>query len=389
MSDSLPAIVVVAYNRPHSLRRLLYSIQQAIFLDSDIQLVISIDGGGTTHEEVKKVAADFVWSHGRKEIISHSTNLGLIDHIFWCGDLSQKFGRIILLEDDLVVSPTFYDYATKSLDRYQSDPQIAGISLNALWFNGFNQYPFTPLQDSGDAYFMQIAWFQGQAYTAAQWGKFRQWSQANPQPVTAADPMHLAFTRFPQTDWFPHKTRYLVQTGRYYLFPRQSHTTNFGDQGTHFSHHTDFFQVPLLMRPNRYHFPAFRDCLAVYDSFQELLPNRLQQIAPQLADFDFVTDIYGERDQPRIPTPYVLTGQPTTVAIQKYGLIMRPPEANLMYQVAGQDLFLTAVSDLDRRKIPQLQANWQRYRYFTRYRSPSRRQRFNHWFGQKLTNFRN
>ena len=41
-----PAIVIAAYNRPDSLKRLLSFIDAASFIYDDIPLVISIDGGG-------------------------------------------------------------------------------------------------------------------------------------------------------------------------------------------------------------------------------------------------------------------------------------------------------------------------------------------------------
>ena len=89
-----PAIVVVAYNRPESLGRLLNSIAQAKYpADQQIPLVISIDGGGSNGVAVRKIAHEYDWLHGEKEIIDHQTNLGLIEHVFSCGDLSQRFGR--------------------------------------------------------------------------------------------------------------------------------------------------------------------------------------------------------------------------------------------------------------------------------------------------------
>ena len=41
-----PAIIIAAYNRPDSLKRLLSFIDAASFIYDDIPLVISIDGGG-------------------------------------------------------------------------------------------------------------------------------------------------------------------------------------------------------------------------------------------------------------------------------------------------------------------------------------------------------
>lgn len=171
-----PAIVVVAYNRPMALRRLLDSLA-ALHGVPDVPLVISIDRGGEQFDAVVAEAEQFTWPLGEKRVLVRERPLGLVAHVFACGDLVDEFGAIILLEDDLVVSPMLYCYAASALAFYADDPHIAGISLNALWFHGITHAPFTPYLDDGDVFFMQVAWFQGQAYTQQQWAAFRQWRE--------------------------------------------------------------------------------------------------------------------------------------------------------------------------------------------------------------------
>ena len=151
-----PAIVVVAYNRPASLRRLLDSLagQHGAV---DVPLVISIDAGGDQFAQVQAVAAQFDWAFGPKQVMVRERPYGLINHVFACGDLAEQFGSIILLEDDLVVSPMAYRYVADALDFYGDDPQIAGISLNALWFHGITHEPFSPYLDDGDVFFAELA----------------------------------------------------------------------------------------------------------------------------------------------------------------------------------------------------------------------------------------
>jgi len=113
MIANKPAIVVVGYNRPKALERLLRSIHDADYSDySDISLVISLDKGPS---EVRDIASSFLWRYGPKRLIIHEARLGLRSHILSCGDLSQTYRTVIILEDDLVVSPAFYDYAVQSV----------------------------------------------------------------------------------------------------------------------------------------------------------------------------------------------------------------------------------------------------------------------------------
>ena len=107
------AIVVVAYNRPHALNRLLSSIKQADYSGySNIQLIISIDFSG--NDDCFVLADSFEWEWGKKEIVRHPENLGLKKHILLCGDISEQHDGVIILEDDLFVSPAFYDYAQQA-----------------------------------------------------------------------------------------------------------------------------------------------------------------------------------------------------------------------------------------------------------------------------------
>ena len=142
-----PTIIIATYNRPNSLSRILKSIVKARYCNvKDIRLVISIDGGGDNFEEVCEIADKFDWKVGEKLVIKHEHNLGLRNHIIYCGDLSKEYGDIILLEDDLFVSPNFYLFATSSLNYYRGSKRIAGISLYAYEFNENAGLAFKPMK---------------------------------------------------------------------------------------------------------------------------------------------------------------------------------------------------------------------------------------------------
>ncbi len=378
-----PAIVVVAYNRPDALLRLLDSLA-ALHGAADVPLVISIDGGGERFAQVVSVAEQFEWLLGEKQVLVRERPYGLIDHVFACGDLVDAFGSIILLEDDLVVSPMAYRYAADALDFYADDPQIAGISLNALWFHGITHEPFTPYLDDGDVFFMQIAWFQGQAYTRTQWTQFRQWHHLANLAIQPEDQMHELFQSFPPTDWFPLKTKYLVQTDRYYVFPRESLSTNFGDSGTHVRG-TSFFQVPLQTRRVNFRFQALADSVAVYDSFQEMLPEQVNRLTDQFAAYDFTVDLHGTRSTANIPTEFVLTTQEMHKPLMSYGLEMRPLIANVIHQRPGSGISFGRTADLDQSWRARLRSESRRHVYFAR-RQVGLRQRLRWWLGRRLRN---
>lgn len=374
-----PAMVVVAYNRPASLQRLLGSLA-VLQGATDVPLVISIDAGGEHFAQVLAVAEQFKWTFGEKRIIVRERPLGLKAHIFTCGDLVNEYGSIILLEDDLFVSPMAYRYVADALNFYAADPRIAGISLNALWFHGITHEPFTPYLDDDDVFFMQIAWFQGQAYTQKQWQAFRQWEAA--AQTVPTDQMHQIFRTFAATEWFPLKTSFLVQTNRFYVFPRESLSTNFGDSGTHVQG-TTFFQVPLQTRRSNFRLQPLDTAVAVYDSFQELLPERLNRLTNQFTDYDYTVDLHGTRSLANIPAEYVLTTQEMRNPLRTFGDELRPLLANVIYNQPGDALAFGRTADLDLRWQARLRAASRRHAYHTR-RHVGFRQKLAWWLGRVL-----
>ena len=115
MSVTNPPIVVVGFNRPVSLKRILASLNQAYYPEhTTIKLIISIDKSDT-NKEVLAIAENFEWKFGEKTVNYQKENLGLRKHIIQCGNYSLKYESVIILEDDLFVSPNFYLYAQKAL----------------------------------------------------------------------------------------------------------------------------------------------------------------------------------------------------------------------------------------------------------------------------------
>ena len=178
---SNPAIVIIAYNRPKSLERLINSIVNANYVDyKDIHLVISIDGGENKNIEVKNIADSFYWEYGEKTIINHSENMGLRNHVITCGNLTETYESLIILEEDCFVSKNFYDFAVKLLQYYENDEKIAGISLYTYSvYESFNM-PFKPLHDGYDCFFMQVPSSWGQAWTQKQWQNFITYYNSEP-----------------------------------------------------------------------------------------------------------------------------------------------------------------------------------------------------------------
>jgi len=374
-----PAVVVSAYNRPHALQRLLDALGQACYPSGgEVSLHISIDRGQTRRAQaVRRIAQEYPWSHGPKRVVCHEHRLGLRRHFFLCGELALHYGAIILLEDDLLVSPQFYSYATQALAFYRHDERIGGVSLYALWFNGYTHYPFVPMPDASDVFFLQIPYTQGQAFTAQQWQRFKDWRDTTGGPETG---LHEMFSDFDQEEWFPLRTRYLVDSERYYVFPRVSLATGFGDAGTHFSAPSHFFQVPMQNFQDRFRLQPLDQAPAVYDSFFEILPERLNRLTERFQGYDYCVDLNGTKSRGNIAAEFALTIRPARRSVMEFDRVMWPPEANLIAGVPGNSIRLSRPEDLIWNWRADLTVRKRNFDYAWRQRPPGLRQ----WLKFKL-----
>lgn len=375
----IPAIVVPAFNRPASLQRLLCSLAAAD-VSPGTPLLISVDCAADKQQAASnsaalEVARAFRWPHGTIEVVVQPAPLGLVGNVSYCGAAAETYGAVIMLEDDLVVSARFHTYATQALAYYGDDDRLAGLSLNSPWFNGFTRQPFTPLLDDGDVYFLQLSTPHGQVYTAAQWAAFRAWANAVP-PDTGAASVHDLFAAFPATDWLSTKARYLANTGRYYVYPRESLTTNYGEPGTHFDQPTHFFQVPLQQRRRNFRLLTLDESVAVYDSFYELLPDRLDRLTDRFFGVDYSVDLYATKPARLLTTNYVLTTRPCRAVAQTFGRALWPLEANVIAGNTGRGINLARREDVLTDKGATLAAQASNDAYFARYRQTGRRQRW-------------
>ena len=340
MKKGLITLVVVGYNRPDSIRRILGSLERADYDYEDIRLVVSIDHSGM--EEVVRTAEECVWSHGSKEVFYRSERLGLRKHIISCGDMTEKYGAVMILEDDLFVSPDFYNYAMQALERYGDDPRIAGISLNTKRELLESPYPFFPLHTGYDVYFQQFASSWGQVWNRRMWADFKEWYEQN-QTLPRNVNVPLTVLNYPETSWAKFYQTYVVEKNKFYVFSYDSLTTNFGDAGEHFNHDSSAFQSVLFYGKKEYRMPAFEDGVK-YDIFGE--PLGLGKVL-EVPEEELTCDFWGRKQEASYKR-YLLTccRRPYQV-VKQFSMCMKPMELNVMEQIPGKEMTLydTSVKD--------------------------------------------
>lgn len=333
-----PVIVVVAYNRDDSLRRLLESIGNAYFSDDDISLIISIDYSDV-NEKVLEVANSFEWKYGEKRIINHQQNLGLRKHILECGDYAVQYGAVIILEDDLVVAPDFYNFAKQAQEFYKQEERVAGVALYSHAWNGYVRRRFAPVMTNGDVYFGQFSITWGQCWTKEQWSCFKEWYNAHPN-LDKQSNMPDNIWQWSVNSWGKYFVYYILDTNKYYVIPYKALSTCFSEAGVHIKNISLDNQVCLFYGAKEYEFVQFESG-AHYDIFFENMDLKENLKKYTGGNTNICINLYGKKNEAEEKADYILTTQKRNEkSVKSFGLQMRPWEMNVLYDIAGDEIFL-------------------------------------------------
>lgn len=329
------AIIAVAYNRIDSLSRLLTSLEKAYY-DQETTLVISVDKSNT--DIVEHFADDYVWPHGEKIVDKHVKNLGLRPHMMSLGKWFERFDAIVVLEDDIVVSQNFFSYTKQAVSKYYDNPNIAGISLYSIAFNGNTSIPFVPLKDEQDAYFMNYAISWGEVWMRNSWQRFYDWYLEH-QDFPFQPHLPHRICSWNKKSWLKYHIRYCIEENKYFVHPYVSLSTNFGDAGEHSNGMANtVYQVELQQGVKKnYELPDFGSEAVCYDGFFE---NKSLYQKLGLDANNLCLDLNGEWKN-RLNKRYWLTTEFADYKIVKsFGLNYRPIEVNVIQNNPGQQIFL-------------------------------------------------
>lgn len=346
-----PTIVVSTYSRLKSLKRLLKSLKQSNYFGyENVRLIISVDKHSTKEEDILEYLNDFEWQFGEFIIKTYKERQGLKNHFITCCDFSLEYDAVIFLEDDFLVSKSFYQYGRRAINFYEDDDRIAGICLYDLNINEFSNRLFSPLLDNNEQYFMQLpSW--GKIFTKRKWQSFKKWY--------LSDNVQNSSIVFPKVlqKWSDHSfkkeyIKYLVLNDKFFVFPRKSFVTNYGDPGQHFIQNDSKFQRPIRVdnkNIENFRFTSLNDSLSVYDMFMEILPEKLKKLNTTLKNYNFTVDLYGIKHRSTIDTPYVLTSKKVKNPILTFGRFTVPHETNIIFNNAGTIFSLVKTKDVIKR----------------------------------------
>lgn len=129
--NTLAPVVIFAYRRPDHLRNTLTSLMRCKgFAQSPV--IIYCDGP-RNDSEVESVTATRELAKSllgeQAEYHFSEGNLGLSRSVIaGVSETVDRFGRVIVVEDDLALHPAFLTFMNQALDRYASDARVLQIS---------------------------------------------------------------------------------------------------------------------------------------------------------------------------------------------------------------------------------------------------------------------
>jgi hypothetical protein len=334
------ALVVIAFNRPEPLKRLLHSLQaaQARKPDFNVSLIISVDHSDVA--EVAEIAESYKWSLGEKTVIVHPQPLGLKKHILGAGDLVEEFDALVMLEDDLGVSPYLWRYIEQSVLICQEHQDVGQVSLYSNVYNETAGLPFTPSLDGHDNYYSRVPSSWGQLWTKEQWLEFKQWLphyELNSEALDQLLPPNVR--KWPNTSWKRIFQCFLIDKGKLVLYPRVSLTTNYADAGTHHVGGAYHFQTPLQTYPvENYYLSSPDTSRTIYDEYSEREDSSFRTMLLNKFDIsDIVIDLYGTKDLSALHGRFVITSQNVTgKKLHSFPLGLRPHELNITENLVGE-----------------------------------------------------
>lgn len=128
---SYSPILLFVYNRPSHTRQLIESLQANKEAAKSPLIIYSDaardDAARAAVEEVRQFIHS-ISGFGSVEIIERTENWGLAQNIIdGVSTQIERYGRVIVLEDDLLVAPYFLRFMNDALDLYEDEPRIGHI----------------------------------------------------------------------------------------------------------------------------------------------------------------------------------------------------------------------------------------------------------------------
>ncbi|GHT75459.1 glycosyl transferase [Bacteroidia bacterium] len=241
---NMAPIVLFVYNRPEATQKAIEALQSNL-LASETELYIFSDAAKdeTVKEKVIAVRKIIHSINGFKTItiIEAGENKGLANSVIdGVSVVLQKYGKAIVLEDDLITSPNFLSFMNQALDFYADNQQVISISgltfrvdvpkdyqYGVYYTHRMSSYGWGTWLDRWEAIDWNVNDYNSFKYNLKKNLQFMKGGEDLPR-------MLAAYMKGKINSWAIRFCYHQYKTGTYTVYPTQSKVDNigFGKKGT-------------------------------------------------------------------------------------------------------------------------------------------------------------
>jgi hypothetical protein len=358
-------IIILTYNRPTSLMRLIDSLKSALG-ENDANLMLSLEYGSDA--KTKDYVASLDWSFGLKTIVENSEPLGTHKHMISCLKRAEAFSDVLVLEDDHFIVKGFIKFLKYGKGIMEADKRISGISLHHYEMMQDQLLPFKPLANGEPAYLLQKASANGFWMNNALLKDLNNWIEAfSSTEYSRAVPNYLK--KWGDKKWSTLIGKYLIEKNMYQLYPRISYVTDFGEKGENYNRPEQKFgaQSDLFYSDTLQYDVNSKKELVAYDAWYEIDSEYLKSHNSDLESFDFCNNLQGQKSLDQIQQELILTTENTNQnsSIVSFSKELKPLENNILHGLKGHGISLVNKNDIVPAKgIETLIQNYEKQLYF-------------------------
>ena len=134
--NRLAPILLLAYNRPDHLAKTLDALKANLRAEES-ELYIYSDAPRNAEAEAKVIAVRAVIAKvkgfAKVTTIYREKNVGLANNVIeGVSRLVDEYGKVIVLEDDLITSPYFLTFMNDALDKYAGEEKVLNVNGHVL-----------------------------------------------------------------------------------------------------------------------------------------------------------------------------------------------------------------------------------------------------------------
>ena len=329
-----PVILVVCRgDNMHGLQKLLFSFDQAK-IPSGTMLYLSINGKAT--KETLKIAENWKWGFGKKEVVKRNKKLGHEEHILKASDEAAAKGNFFVFSDKDIVSPAFFQFGKAALEHFKDWDEIAAIQLKTIHENVHTGFPFSPVSAGHDVYLTGRFTKIPALWLSQKWLSFR--NQANGEKLQSG---HNKNHQKNNQNLSEIITQWLTKHNLFLAIPYFSYTCgNIEANQTQYPFRKLDFFASSASNEIYDRYPFQLEEAIRYDSWFELLPDCLVSLTGRWDNIDFTVDINGSKPLEDIKTPWLISSKLGKNPRGAFDMHYAPPEANIILNNTGTDVMM-------------------------------------------------